>query len=510
MPQTLRVPLNYLSIVLLLTGLGGLALVPTATAQPPGMQMLPTVQVAPAEERTIAESLEFSGSVDPWRIIELSAQVAGYVEKAPVEEGEWLEPNEMVCALDTEAVRLEIKQAEAELEAARAELQRLEAGYRTEEIEEARREVEEAQATFERARDEWERQQPLMEQGVISETEGLRVQAEFLVSQASLARSAARLARLEAGYRTEEIAVQRAEVAKQGAIVADAKRRYRRHSIETPVASALTERLKEPGEWVNVGEAVARLVVLDPLKVRIDLPQVYLNKVQRGYDATIRIDGFEGRRFHAQVSSIVPKADTTTRNFPVLLRMENPDHLLRSGLFARVMLSLGEEKPQIVVPREAILIRGEALVVQVAQRLGEGGMPGAGPPMGPPQGQGEEEGQAGGPPEGGEGGTGGPGGAPSGGGDGAPPSPDAIIREAEVTLGTEVDNMVVIEVVKGQPIEPGDPIIVFGGSRLSAGTPVKILPGPIPQGPRPAAEAGTSPPETTSTTTAEQPAEEAS
>lgn len=414
-----------------------------------------SVQVGRATQMEVIPSVEFVGSLEPWRTIALSAQVSGAVKESPIQEGQRLEEGALVCQLDTEAIEIEIERARAELHRAQADLSRLRSGFRVEEIEEAQKELDQRKAALVGAKDEWERNRTLAQSGVISEREATRVETLYRQAEAAVASAEANLRKLTRGYRKEEVDAAQAEVEIQTAALRDAERRHRHHTILAPVNSAVVERLKEPGEWVQVGDAVARLVVLDPLKVRIDVPQRFLAGVRPGQVASIEVDGMPNLRLKATVDQIVPRAQSSTRNFPVLMRLENPYGDLSSGLFARVRLELGQAKPMIVVPREAVLVRGDALTVLVADPLPAAAMgsntpaqtaPGAGSPAGGP-----------------------------------PLAPNAVIREVAVRTSTEIGDLVAVETLGSEILRDGDQVVVLGGTRLSSGMPVRVME-PLPAG----------------------------
>ena len=116
--------------------------------------MVFSVEVARAEQREINRSLEFSASVEPWRLINLSSQVQGLVLDASIEEGQPLAEGEPVARLDDEAAGLMVAAAQARLDQAKADLARLRSGFRTEEIDEARKDLAAARARLDSARDD--------------------------------------------------------------------------------------------------------------------------------------------------------------------------------------------------------------------------------------------------------------------------------------------------------------------------------------------------------------------
>jgi multidrug efflux pump subunit AcrA (membrane-fusion protein) len=428
-----------------------------------GGPQISAVRVQAAEERTVASTLEFTGAIEPWRRIELSAQVEGLVAEIPIEEGQPLRAGETVCRLDAERAGIDVARFQARADDAAAELRLYLSGYREEDVRRAEKSFEETEARYERVSEEWERQRPLVEDRVISAVEGTRLRTIVDEARGAMDQAQAELDRLRSGYRAEEIAQARARAAAADADLREAQWKQNRHAIAAPMNAVVVRRLREPGEWVETGEAVAELLVLDPLKVRIDVPQAYLSQVASGQSASLTIDGLPDALLTARLTNILPQAGDGSRNFAVLLKLENPDGRLRAGLFARVKLAVGAEAPTVMIPRRAIMIRGDTLSVLVAGPISAEATTHASAPAT---------------------GSGAPG--------EAPPAPDAILREAIVRTGAEMDDMVAVESIQGEPIRAGDRIVTLGGAQLSGGVPVRILSIEQPER-RSAADAATPP-----------------
>ena len=422
-------------------------------AQGPGPPVF-TVQVGSAVTKIVTPTLEFTASLEPWRTVDVSSEIEGLVISSPIEEGQVIGKGEIICQLDPERIEIESRRLQAMVDKAEADLDRLRTGYRTEEIEVARKNVEAARARHLRAKDDWERQRPLVQQGVLSRGEGIRTETLYSEAGAALESSESELALKEAGFRSEEIRSAEAEVAMRKAELADVTRQLAGCTITASTDGVIVERLKEPGEWVAEGDAVAQFVVLDPLRARIEVPQIHFAQIHRGQKALLTIDGLPGEKFKGIVEQIIPRNKAGTRNLPVLLRLENPGGMLTSGLFARALLTIGESTPVITVPREAILIREDHLVVLVADPLPKKGKS--------PQEHGENQGK--------------------GNQSSKPPGPDSVIRAVEVQTREDVGDRVGVQIAEGETILDGDRVVILGGSRLRTGMPVRVLESPDSEG----------------------------
>ncbi|MBI1785242.1 efflux RND transporter periplasmic adaptor subunit [Candidatus Sumerlaeota bacterium] len=408
------------------------------------------VEVGTIQEIELSQTLQLTGSLDPWRDIEIGSRARGRIILIPIEEGRQVKKGDVLFEMDDRADQIALARAKAELDKALAERKKMKSGSLPQEIVSARKAAEAAQARLKAAQDEWDRLRPLAEEKVISEREATRGRSALEVAQSEYSQAEAKLKLVEEGFRSEEVMIAEAEVKARQAAVDDILRRIDDHHVTAPETGAIVARLKEPGEWANEGETVARMVVLDPMKLRIEVPQAQIASVHSGQKAAMSVDGIAERTFAAEVTNVIPQARSETRNFPVLLKVENSDLALSAGMFARVRLAIGDKYKGLSVPREAVQYRGTKLVIYRVEDL-------------PPELASKN--------------------APAGDakpGSAAAPTPDAIAREVEVKISEELKDRVIIKPVGAGKLAPGDEIVVSGGSRLKEGSLLKRLNPPMP------------------------------
>ena len=68
----------------------------------------------------------------------------------------------------------------------------------------------------------------------------------------------------------------------------------------------------------------------------------------------VRTDALPGRDFHGKLTAINPMVDTATRNVALQATLDNPDHILRPGMFAKVEVALPEKHKTLVIPGTAV------------------------------------------------------------------------------------------------------------------------------------------------------------
>lgn len=149
--------------------------------------------------------------------------------------------------------------------------------------------------------------------------------------------------------------------------------------IRAPFSGRLGIRQVDVGEYLSPGSPIVPLESLNPIYVDYSLPEKDLNRISVGQELTVTVKAWPDRVFRGEISAINPGIDPETRNVRIRGTLQNPEQLLRPGMFAQVntLLPLRENVPTL--PRTAItyatygqsvfLIReeGDGLVVESRQ-----------------------------------------------------------------------------------------------------------------------------------------------
>jgi len=139
--------------------------------------------------------------------------------------------------------------------------------------------------------------------------------------------------------------------------------------IRAPFGGRLGLRNFSVGDYVREGTELVALEDVSQMKVDLRLPERYLGQLRQGQSLEIEFDAYPGRRFGAALEAIDVQVDANGRSVVARGRMPNSDGLLRTGMFAKVSLTLSERADAVVVPEEALVPSGEQ---QFVYRIDEG------------------------------------------------------------------------------------------------------------------------------------------
>jgi membrane fusion protein, multidrug efflux system len=124
--------------------------------------------------------------------------------------------------------------------------------------------------------------------------------------------------------------------------------------VHAPFDGQLGIRQVNVGQNINPGQQVVPLTALDPLYVDFALPQQELSKLSNGLEVRLHTDAMPGKEFKGKLTAINSMVDAVTRNVTVQATVQNPDHVLRPGMFGKVEVELPEKHKTLVVPGSAI------------------------------------------------------------------------------------------------------------------------------------------------------------
>lgn len=138
--------------------------------------------------------------------------------------------------------------------------------------------------------------------------------------------------------------------------------------IRAPFAGRAGLRLAAVGDYVNPGQDLLMLEDLHRMKLEFRLPELALPDVREGQDAQVTLDAFANERFAARLYALDSRVADDTRSIGARALLDNPEHRLRPGMFARVELVVARNTQALLVPEQSLLNRGAKSFVYVVDQ----------------------------------------------------------------------------------------------------------------------------------------------
>jgi len=346
----------------------------SASPTPAAIQISSTSAVT----RQLPRFFEANGSLAPNQQTDVAAETSGKVAAVGVDLGSSVRRGQMIVKLDDADFRIKVDQAQAQLEQARATLRQNEAkiGLRPGQKfnPELVPEVKAAASALELAEKNLKRYEKLVETGDISRSayDQQKSQRDQLAEQHQ-----ALIHLAQQNYAT--VANSQAAVDAAATQVSLAKRSLGYTVVVAPMAGYVSDRPADLGEYVSPQQKVATIVNLNPLRVRIDIPEQAISQIHVGESVSVSVTAYPDRNFAGRVARVAPNVTTASRTLTVEADVENPQAELKPGQFATVRILLPQTEPAVLVPQRALrTISGSTYVFvikngHVEQRLVQSG-----------------------------------------------------------------------------------------------------------------------------------------
>ena len=137
--------------------------------------------------------------------------------------------------------------------------------------------------------------------------------------------------------------------------------------IRAPFAGRAGIRAVDPGQYVAAGAKIVTLQALDPIYADFYLPQQSLSQIDVGQTVTVTADVSAGQPVQGRLEAINPQVDTNTRNVQVRAQLKNAGARLLPGMFANVVVDVGQELRHLTLPQSAIVYNPYGASVFVVQ-----------------------------------------------------------------------------------------------------------------------------------------------
>lgn len=311
------------------------------------------VTTAPAIQRDLPRFFEATGSLAGDQQTDVAPSIAGKVTAIGVDLGSYVKRGQMIVRLDDVDSKLRVEQAQAQLEQAKAALRQAEEkiGLRPGENFEASRipEVANARVALELGEKNLRRAEKLIESGDVSranydEQKARRDQLKE-VYEAALSLGRQNFA---------AVATARANVANAQTQVGLARRSLSYALVFSPIDGYVAERTADLGEYVSPTSKVATIVRINPLRIRIDIPEQAIPEVRVGQSVSVTTSAWPDKNFSGRIARISPNVSPSSRTLTVEAEVENGSGILKPGQFASVRILQQRVEPAVLVPLRAV------------------------------------------------------------------------------------------------------------------------------------------------------------
>ena len=292
------------------------------------------VTIDKAKKQDLTAIISASGEIKPKKSINISAQVPGRIIKIGVIEGQEVKAGDFLLKLDSTQYEAIADRDQNFIRAANADLIQ-------------------SEARLQRDKGSFERQKKLFADDLISEDQLEAAQAQFDVSSAQV--------------NAIRFQIKQAEASLKSTLDNLSKTTY-----NSPIDGVITSLRVEEGEVAiigtmnNPGTVLLIIADLSVMEVEVEVDETDVVGVRLGQTAKVRVDAFPDTVFEGKVTEIGSSALQTatsgvstqeSKDFKVVVTLENPSERLKPGLSASADIVVAERKQALAVPISSLVLR---------------------------------------------------------------------------------------------------------------------------------------------------------
>jgi len=274
----------------------------------------------------ISLNINFTGTLEPSAEFLASPKVGGVLQNLNFDLGDNVSRGQTVAILDSAEFDQAVIQAEADQEVAKANLQ-------------------EARSLLKITERELKRIDKLGVRGVSSASQRDLVEADQLAKQAHVKVTIAELSRASAQLETARIRRGYTKVSADW------------HGNDTP--RLVAERFVDQGETINANTPLLKIVKIDPITAVFYVTEKEYSGLLKGQPVSLNTDAYPEKQFSGMIERISPVFKEQSRQARIEVQVDNPELLLKPGMFVRSNVILREKQKATIIPRQGLTHRDE-------------------------------------------------------------------------------------------------------------------------------------------------------
>jgi RND family efflux transporter MFP subunit len=297
-----------------------------------------TVQVA---ETPIGETVTVNGTLGAYDQATVGMKVAGRLQSISVDFGTVVRKGQAIAKLEPQDYQLRVQQAEAALAQARARVGLSPDGGDDRVTMDQTGTVREAKAVLDESKAKRDRAARLINQGIIPKAEMDTADADYKVATSRYQDA------------VEEIRNRQGVLAQRRSELNLARQQLADTILYAPMNGVVQEKRASTGEYLAAGAPVVDIVQIDPLRLRVDVPERESHKIHTGQSVRVTLEG-DPDAYLGTVKRLSPSISQQNRVLSVEADVRNNGHL-KPGAFVKAEIVTDQTSSAATVPPSAIV-----------------------------------------------------------------------------------------------------------------------------------------------------------
>ncbi|HUU80552.1 MAG TPA: efflux RND transporter periplasmic adaptor subunit [Acidobacteriota bacterium] len=307
---------------------------------------------------SIDRRLHLTGDILAEAGVDVFSKVSGILERMEVDQGDRVSFNQVVAMVEREEKEAQLQETQAGLDVLRARWAQMETGALPEEITQSEQLVRQTKASWETSLDNYMRLKNLKERDFISQQRLDEAMLQVTLSEAEYRSAKEKLTLLRKGARQEDRDALLAQIRQAEAALRLAQIHLKNTTIRAPISGIISKRFLDQGSFVSTTTPIVRIVAMDRVKVLVQVVESELAQLRVGAKAEIYVDAYRKQVFRGELICINPTVNLESRTVDVEIRVDNRDHRLKPGMFARVSIVTQRREGVLLLPKNSLAEQG--------------------------------------------------------------------------------------------------------------------------------------------------------
>lgn len=272
----------------------------------------------PIKKRTIVESVEASGIVNPVQTVDIGTQVSGTIKEIYVDYNSQVKKGQLLAQIDPSLFQAQVDKARSDLNAAKAN-------------------YEKSKTMLEYEKKNYERYARLYTKNYVSRNDVDLAEANY---KSNLA----------------EVNAMKAQINQASATLENNLTNLRYTKIISPVDGVVVSRSVDVGQTVAASFQTPTLFLvaqdLTQMQIEVSVSEADIGKVKVGQEVSYTLDGYNDETFYGKVSQvrISPTTVSNVVTYTVIVDVTNEDNKLIPGMTANVSIITNKSEDTLAVP----------------------------------------------------------------------------------------------------------------------------------------------------------------
>lgn len=141
-------------------------------------------------------------------------------------------------------------------------------------------------------------------------------------------------------------------------------------TVTAPITGTITKVNADEGSYASASAPMFEIANVDTLEISAGINEQNVGKIKIGQEVLMKIKSVSDQWFSGNITEISKVMDSTTKNYPIKISLQNQDKKLVAGMYAEVNVVVDHVDNVLVVPVEAIVYKDAQPVAYVAQADG--------------------------------------------------------------------------------------------------------------------------------------------